>query len=103
MKEKMNEMIDTILSILDRDERITSLKRQKQKLMQDEYLLTQLQKLRALDSYSDEYKKLKQQLFQNPDFVKFKQLENEIDFLILEINQKLKSLTEERSCNHENY
>ena len=41
-------------------------------------------------------------LFQNPDFIEFKHLENEINLLILEINQKLKTLTNERSCHHEN-
>ena len=45
----------------------------------------------------------KQELFQNPDFVAFKHYENEINLLILVINQKLKLLTDERGCNHENH
>ena len=37
----------------------------------------------------------------NDEFVRFKELENEIDFLIFEINNHLKELTNERRCKNE--
>ncbi len=103
MKEKINGIMDQVFSLLEKDEKIVALKKQKLKLLQNDELLSQMKILRTLDPYSSEYQKLKQQLFQNSDFMRFKQLENEVDFLILAINQKLKTLTNERSCNDENY
>ena len=55
------------------------------------------------DVDSDEYKELKKELFLNQDYVEYQHLENEIHLLILEMNQRLKKLTSERKCHHENY
>lgn len=96
---KLKELFDT----LDHDERVISVKQYKEKLLHDEVFLNKIRQLQILDMYSDEYLMLKQELFQNPDFVAFKHYENEINLLILEINQKLKLLTDERGCNHENH
>ncbi len=103
MKAEIDDKIKEIVSLLEKDERINSLKRNKQKLLYDEIFLEKIKKLQELDIYSEEYKNLKKELFQNPDFMEFKHLENEIHLLILAINQKLKKLTEERSCSHENH
>lgn len=100
MKKKVEDTISVMLDILEKDERIIALKNRKQELLQDKIFLNNMKKLQELDIYSDEYKKLKQELFQNPVFVEFKHLENEINLLILEINQKLNVLTDERGCNH---
>jgi len=100
--EKLENEIDELLKILDQDPRIIKLKKKKEKLLKNEDLLNKIQKLQQLDIYSNEYKNLKQELFKNKDFVEFKHLENEINLLIMEINQKLKPLTNERGCNHEN-
>ena len=57
----------------------------------------------GVKNYSDEYKELKKELFLNQDYVEYQHLENEIQLLILEMNQRLKKLTNERKCHHENY
>lgn len=100
MKEKVEDAISVMIDILEKDERITYLKNRKQELLQNGSFLNNIKKLQELDIYSNEYKKLKKELFQNPIFVEFKHLENEINLLILEINQKLNVLTDERGCNH---
>lgn len=100
--KKIETKIDELLKILDEDSRIIKLKKVKEKLLKNEELLTKIQKLQQLDIYSNEYKELKKELFENKDFVEFKHLENEINLLIMEINQKLKPLTNERGCNYEN-
>lgn len=99
--EEIEKKIDELLEILNQDTRIIEFKEHKQKLLDNQEFLDKIKTLQQLNIYSDEYKILKQELFQNSDFVEFKQLENEINLLILEINQKLKSLTDERSCHHE--
>lgn len=99
MKEKTNEFIDDLLKCFELDERITKLKNKKVKLLSNKELMNKIDKLKILDIYSDEYKTLKQELFNNPDFVEFKHLENELNLLILEINQRLNKLVDERGCN----
>lgn len=98
IENKLNEL----LKILTQDSRVIEIKKYKQKLLVNDELLNKINKLQQLNIYSNEYKELKKELFKNPDFIEFKHLENEINLLILQINQKLKSLTDERGCNHEN-
>lgn len=98
-EEKMEEL----LKLLDNDERVIKLKKLKKKLFLDQELLAKVSRLQHLDIYSDEYKELKKELFLNKDYVEYQHLENEIHLLILEMNQRLKKLTNERKCHHENY
>lgn len=102
MNEKLENNLDELIDILEKDERITELSNLKEKLFNNNSFLEKINKLKYLDIYSNEYKNLKKELFSNEDFIKYKQLENEINILIMQINQKLKTLTDERGCNHEN-
>lgn len=87
-----------LIELLENDKRIISIKDNKSKLLSDDDFIFKVKRLNELDKYSDEYKKLKKELFENETFIEFKQLENEINLLIMEINQKLKELTDERNC-----
>ena len=98
MKEKTNEFIDDLIKTFELDERIINLKNEKEKLLSNKEFIEKLDKLKTLDIYSNEYKVLKKELFKEPDFVLYKQLENEINLLILEINQKLNTLTDKKGC-----
>ncbi len=102
MKEELNLKIDKLIEVLDNDSRFQKLVSIKEKLLNDSEILAKIDKLKELDIYSNEYKSLKKELFEDKDFVAYKELENEIDFLILEINKKLRVLTDERRCNHAN-
>lgn len=90
--------MDELIKILDNDTRIINIKKIKTKLLSDNSFMDKINKLNTLDKYSSEYKMIKKELFNNPDFIMFKQLENDINILIMEINQKLKELTDERIC-----
>ena len=98
MKEKTNEFIDDLIKTFELDERITKLKNEKAKLLSNKEFIEKVNKLKSLDIYSNEYKEIKKELFKNSDFVSYKQLENEINLLILEINQKLNTLTDKKGC-----
>ena len=102
MNEKIENNLDRLISILEHDERIIELVILKNKIFNDNSFMEKIDRLKKLDIYSSEYKDLKKELFGNEDFIRYKQLENEINILVMEINQKLKKLTDERSCNHEN-
>lgn len=101
MRKKMEDKIEELMKLLEKDSRIQNLKTVKKRLLKNTTFLEDMKRLQNLDIYSEEYKKLKQELFQNKDFVEFKHLENEINILILAMNQKLKKLVLERSCNDE--
>lgn len=98
--KKINNKVDELINILNNDSRIKRLYELKVELNNDKSLMSKIESLKILDQYSTEYKDIKLDLFKNPKFVEYKELENEINILILEINQKLKTLTDERSYHH---
>ena len=98
--KKINNKVEELINILNNDSRIKRLYELKVELNNDKSLKSKIESLKILDQYSTEYKDIKLDLFKNPKFVEYKELENEINILILEINQKLKTLTDERSCHH---
>lgn len=100
--KKINDKVEELIDILNNDKRVKRLKVLKEELNKDEELISKIEYLKKLDQYSIDYRNLKKELFQNPKFVEYKELENKISIIILEINQKLKNLTNERSCHHEN-
>lgn len=100
--KKINDKVEELIDILNNDKRVKRLKVLKEELNKDEELISKIEYLKKLDQYSIDYRNLKKELFQNPKFVEYKELEGEISIIILEINRKLKNLTNERSCHHEN-
>lgn len=98
--KKINNKVDELINILNNDSRIKRLYELKVELNNDKSLMSKIESLKKLDQYSTKYKDIKLDLFKNPKFVEYKELENEINILILEINQKLKTLTDERGCHH---
>lgn len=99
--EELDIKIDKLKEKLDNDTRIKEIKELKKKILSNKELLSKISRLKELDKYSGEYIELKKDLFKNDEFVRFKELENEIDFLIFEINNHLKELTNERRCKDE--
>ena len=99
--EEINNKIDELIGILNNDYRIKRLNKLKAELNADKNLISKIETLKNLNQYSNEYKNIKLELFKNPKFVEYKELENEINILILETNQKLKGLTDEKRCHHE--
>ena len=98
--KKINNKVDELINILNNDSRIKRLYELKVELNNDKSLMSKIESLKNLDQYSTKYKDIKLDLFKNSKFVEYKELENEINILILEINQKLKTLTDERGCHH---
>ena len=99
--EEINNKIDELIGILNNDCRIKRLNKLKAELNADKNLIIKVEILKNLNQYSNEYKNIKLELFKNSKFVEYKELENEINILILEINQKLKGLTDTKRCHHE--
>ena len=101
----MNELdtkIDELIELLDEDSRIKDIEVLKDKLINNKGIMDKINRLRQLDIYSDEYKSLKKELFLDKDFSCFKEKEAEIDYLIMEINNRLNMLVRKGKCSHEN-
>ena len=94
----LQEKIDEFINVLATDTRLIEIKRLKEELLNDQKLLNKIEKL-----HNNPYDQvLKQELFQNDNFKKYKELENEIYFLTLEMNQVLNKLTDGGRCFNEN-
>lgn len=102
MKDDINIKMNELVNLLNSDDRIRRLYVLKKELKKDDNLIKKIELLRKYNEYTNEYLKIKKEIFENTKFVEYKELENEINFLILEINQKLKELTNKKGCLHEN-
>ena len=81
--KKINNKVEELINILNNDSRIKRLYELKVELNNDKSLKSKIESLKILDQYSTEYKDIKLDLFKNPKFVEYKELENEINILIL--------------------
>lgn len=100
--DKLSDLITSLIDTLKSDNRIVAFENAKKTVLSNNKIITAANKMRNLSIYSDEYKSIKKELFQDTDFAAFKHYENEINLLILEINEVLKELTDKRRCHHEN-
>lgn len=102
MREFINIKLDEIIVELDQNVTIKKLTEINKKIKEEDNILTKIKQVKSLDVYSSDYKIIKQELFTNPTFVEYKQIENDINLLILEINKRLNTLTNRKKCISEN-
>ncbi len=58
--------------------------------------------LKKIEDYHNNFNEhLKIEIYKYDEIKEYKKLENEVNFLVLEINQKLKRITDIRSCKNE--
>jgi len=75
----------------------------KQMIYDDKHLKELLDKYRQYDNkYDSEFVLLKKQIISNPLIERFRELETNLYFVTLEINQKLNTLVGKKVCNNEN-
>lgn len=91
--EKLFEKLDNLKQALDDTECIKELKRMNEEIQKDEKLISLIEKYKLT---KDE--RLKENIINKEIFQKYKKQENELNFLILEINQELKKITKKDKC-----
>ena len=94
---KMNDLYNLILDFEDKlqeENTIVSLKEQYKIIKNDSELVNLIKKYHQT---SDEA--IKEKLIMNDKLRKAKHLENELNYIILQINKELSVLTNKRSCN----
>ena len=97
MELELDDKLNDLLSVLKQDTRLLEIKALKEKLVSDDKLLNQINEYN-INPYD---KSLKENLFKNNDFKRYKELENEIYFLTLSINQILNRIIDKRMCHNE--
>jgi len=99
MNEEIINKLDEITNIIDNDKDIIEYKLLRKEILEDKDLLDKINKLKEINSYNKEYVDLKNEILSNEKYKKYIYLEKELFYIIKDINIKLNSLTEKRSCN----
>lgn len=86
------DLLDEITDSINEDSLIKEYRIKKKEVLEDSELTSKIGALKKLDIYSNEYKKLKEEITSNKKFSKYKELEAEVYLLLLTINKKLNRL-----------
>lgn len=86
------DLLDEITDSINEDSLIKEYRIKKKEVLEDSELTSKIDALKKLDIYSNEYKKLKEEITSNKKFSKYKELEAEVYLLLLTINKKLNRL-----------
>lgn len=99
MTEKLEEKVEEIVHLLEQDPRMIELKGLKEKLIANQEFTDLLKKYQMAEyKNSSEAIALKEKIFENKDYLRYQQLENELYFLTLEINQRFQQLKDKKVC-----
>lgn len=96
----MNELIDKVNNlkeVLDSHEEIIKLKEINKKIMEDKELLKDIEEYNRTNN-----EELKNKIINNNLFREYKHSEAECNFIILEINKRLKEINNKGKCKNEN-
>lgn len=92
----MNELLEKMENLkneLDKNKNVVRIKELNDKINQDKELLSFIEKYRIT---GDE--QIKNKIYENADYIEYKHLENEINFIILKIRSELKKISDKGSC-----
>jgi len=104
MDLELIKKVDQLLDIFENSDEFKRITELKNKIYNDAEIKNKLEKFNSLKNnpYSTDYIALKKEIL-NIDFIKeYKELENNLLLLTFSINKKLKSLVNNKGCNHEN-
>lgn len=95
---KLFDLIDTI----EKNNKIIHMKKLKKIIKEDKQLKKDLEKFHEImeNEYSSEYIELKKKILENKAVSEYRILENELYFVVLDINNKLKNLIDKRKCSN---
>ena len=91
--EELIEKVNELKEELNNTKEIKELKEINNSIMKDQELLNDIKKYNETQDIS-----IKERIINNKLFREYKHKENELNFIILEINKKLKEINSSRSC-----
>lgn len=99
MKEEINQKLNELEELIQKEPIYQEVKRLKTKLLEDTSIMSDIEEIKKEeDIYSTKYLELKKRLYEHEDYQKYQELENSLYYLTLEINQILNQLTGKKAC-----
>lgn len=92
----MNEVIEKtyeLLDYLDNSKIVKDLTTSKNKLLNNQEILKKIKKYQKEKNIT-----LKKEIFNNPDYANYMQCYNELSYLVMDINKKIKNITGKKEC-----
>lgn len=90
--EKINKL-DEITNIIENDQDLKKMKELSNKIEKNKILMDKINEVKKMDQFDPNYVKLKSEIIGNEEFKKYKELEKDLYYIVLKINEKLNSLT----------
>ena len=91
--EELIEKVENLKNELDKTEPIVNIKKLNKKIKEDKELRTLLEKYKSTNNIN-----VKEKIMSNELFKKYKEEETNINFIILEINKRLKEINSKGKC-----
>lgn len=91
--EELIKKLENLKKSLDKNQSIKEIKKLNKKIKNNQELVNKINKYNLTKSEED-----KQNIIKNKTIIKYKHLEVEVNFLILQINKQLKELSSKKGC-----
>lgn len=91
--ENVLEKLDNLKNVLDSTSEVDNIRKLNHEISNNKELLALIDRYKMMPSDV-----LKKEITSNPFFEEYKKCENDLNFLILEINRKLKEITDKDKC-----
>ena len=101
MNSLLLEKLEELFNDLDNSNEIKEMIELKNKIKENKELSKLLEEYRLLDKYDSKLKDIKIQIINNPLIKRYRELENNLYFTILEANTKLNTLVDKKRCGNE--
>lgn len=92
MNQDINIKLEELFIMLDNSSLVIEIKKLKEEIMSNSTLLAKINKIKTLNKYDPSYLELKLDIYSNPSYKKYIELENKLNLLIFDFNSKLKKI-----------
>lgn len=101
MNETIEQNLERFLTLLKESQQVKDLESLQKEIMKDKDFLKKIEKLHTLEKYDPAYKETKKELFQNEQYKKYLEINQELTYWTYEISAKLKECTrDDQNENH---
>jgi len=103
MQEEVYKKLEELICCFDESKLINDLKEAKENAFLDKELTNLLEEYHSKTEVYRDYElvELKRKIIDNPNFKNYTNKEQELYYLVLEINSRLNKITKEKSCGNE--
>lgn len=92
MNQDINIKLEELFIMLDNSSLIKDMKKLKKEIFETSDLLAKINKIKTLNKYDPSYIELKLDIYNYPCYKKYIELENKLNYIIFDFNDKLKRI-----------